>query len=89
MPIAGWYASYNHDKTLIRKQRTRGAYKVSKDLVKYALAKVKAKPDIFISDLMLEVKEKFSDIDLSRQHLGTFVSSTVNSDIFLPKSTRV
>jgi transposase len=68
-----WYASYNHDKTLTRKQRTRGAYKVSKELVKYTLAKVKAKPDIFVSDLMLEVKEKFPDIDLSRQHLGEII----------------
>jgi len=68
-----WYASYQNNKTLTRKQRTRGAYKVSKELVKYALAKVKAKPDIFVSDLMLEVKEKFPDIDLSRQHLGEII----------------
>ena len=71
--IKRWHTVFQHDKTLTRKQRKSGSYKVSKELVKYALDKVKATPDIFISDLTLEVKEKFPNIDLSRQHLGEII----------------
>ena len=47
-----------------------GSYKVKKELVQYATNRIKEKPDIFIKDLLEDVKGKFPDITLSRQHLG-------------------
>ena len=65
-----WYNKYKSDKTLTRKARQEGSYKVKKGLVQYATNRIKDKPDIFIKDLLEDVKGKFPDIPISRQHLG-------------------
>jgi transposase len=65
-----WYSNYKKNKSLTRKARKQGSYKVNNELVKYAKMRVKEKPDIFIVDLLSEIKGEFPDITISRQHLG-------------------
>jgi len=65
-----WYDKYKATGTLTRKNREQGSYKVKKELVQYAIKRIREKPDIFIKDLLEEVKQKYPDIPISRQHLG-------------------
>lgn len=65
-----WYNKYKSDKSLTRKERQEGSYKVRKELVKYANNRIREKPDIFIKDLLEDVKGKFPETTISRQHLG-------------------
>jgi len=68
-----WYNLYSDDKELKRKSRRQGSYKIPKDLVDFASSRIKEKSDIFMKDLLEEVKTKFPDIDISRQHLGDII----------------
>lgn len=65
-----WYDKYKATGSLTRKNREQGSYKVKKELVQYAIKRIREKPDIFIKDLLDEVKKKYPDIPISRQHLG-------------------
>lgn len=65
-----WYDKYKATGSLTRKNREQGSYKVKKELVQYAIKRIREKPDIFIKDLLEEVKQKYPDIPISRQHLG-------------------
>ena len=65
-----WYDKYKATGSLTRKNREHGSYKVKKELVQYAIKRIREKPDIFIKDLLDEVKQKYPDIPISRQHLG-------------------
>jgi len=65
-----WYDKYKATCSLTRKNREQGSYKVKKELVQYAIKRIREKPDIFIKDLLEEVKQKYPDIPISRQHLG-------------------
>ena len=65
-----WYNKYKATGSITRKTRKEGSYKVKKELVQYATNRIKKKPDIFIKDLLEDVKGKFPDIPISRQHLG-------------------
>jgi transposase len=65
-----WYDKYKASGSLTRKNREQGSYKVKKELVQYAIKRIREKPDIFMKDLLEEVKQKYPDIPISRQHLG-------------------
>lgn len=65
-----WYNKYKATGSLTRKNRKQGSYKVKKELVHYAIKRIREKPDIFIKDLLDEVIKKYPDIPISRQHLG-------------------
>lgn len=65
-----WYDKYKATGSLTRKNREQGSYKVKKELVQYAIKRIREKPDIFIKDLLEEVKQKYPHIPISRQHLG-------------------
>jgi len=65
-----WYDKYKATGSLTRKNREQGSYKVKKELVQYAIKRIREKPDIFIKDLLDEIKQKYPDIPISRQHLG-------------------
>jgi transposase len=64
-----WYNKYKATGSLTRKNREQGSYKVKKELVQYSIKRIREKPDIFMKDLLEEVKQKYPDIP-SRQHLG-------------------
>lgn len=65
-----WYNTYKSSKSLTRKNRKEGSYKVSKTFVRRASQLIKEKPDIFMNDLLIELKKEFPDISVSRQYLG-------------------
>jgi len=65
-----WYETYKRDNTLTRKERTKGAYKITREMVKFANNRIRENPDIFMVDLLNEIKAGFPDIEVSRQHLG-------------------
>ena len=47
-----WYNTYKSSKSLTRKKRKEGSYKVSKAFVCRASELIKEKPDIFMNDLL-------------------------------------
>lgn len=65
-----WYNTYKSSKSLTRKNRKEGAYKISKGFVRRATNIIKDKPDIFMNDLLIQMKNEFPDISVSREHLG-------------------
>ncbi len=68
-----WVDKYSRRIPLTRKIRTPGAYKIPKELVRFANKRIKDKPDIFIKDLLGEIHTEFPTITLSRQHLGEII----------------
>lgn len=74
-----WYNTYKSSKSLTRKNRKEGSYKISKGFVRRASQLIKDKPDIFMSDLLIELKKEFPDISVSRQHLGEILQEELNT----------
>lgn len=68
-----WHNKYSKRIPITRKTRKEGAYKVNNELVRFANNRIKEQPDIFIKDLLDEIKKKFPDISVSRQHLGEII----------------
>jgi len=46
-----WYDKYKATGTLTRKNTEQGSYKVKKELVQYAIKRIRENPNIFIKDL--------------------------------------
>ena len=65
-----WVEKYSKRMPLTRKERQQGSYKIPKSLVQFAKQRIRAKPDIFMKDLLNEIQTEFPKIDISRQHLG-------------------
>ncbi len=57
-----WYNTYKSSKSLTRKNRKEGSYKISKVFVRRATQPIKEKPDIFMNDPLIELKKEFPDI---------------------------
>jgi transposase len=65
-----WIKTYKTRKILQRKPRTAISYKVKKDQVKTALNILNAHEQFTMSELLMMMKEKYTDFDISPQHLG-------------------
>ena len=59
-----WHNKYSKRIPITRKTRKEGAYKVNNELVRFANNRIKEHPDIFIKDLLDEIKKKFPDISI-------------------------
>ena len=59
-----WYNTYKSSKSLTRKNRKEGAYKISKGFVRRATNIIKDKPDIFMNYLLIQMKKEFPDISV-------------------------
>ena len=68
--LRDWIKRYNISKNLTRKNRTPISYKITKPQVKTALELLKQNEQLTMSELVMEIKQKYPDFDITPQHLG-------------------
>jgi transposase len=74
-----WTERYKDYDEIKRHNRKPIAYKVTKEHVKFILNEIKKDKTITTEDLLIKVKEKFKDIELSRRHITNIIRDTNNS----------
>ena len=80
-----WLKQYREDKSFERKSRPPVAYKVKRTHVKYILKLVKKNPTWSIQMYMTNMKEKYSDFDISNSQL----SRVIRDNNLTRKRTRI
>ena len=80
-----WLKQYREDKSLKRKTRPAVAYKVKEKHVKYILKLVKKNPTWSIQMYMSNIKEKYSDFEISNSQL----SRVIRDNNLTRKRTRI
>jgi transposase len=68
--LRDWIKRYNISKNLTRKTRTPISYKITKPQMKTALELLKQNEQLTMSELAMEIKQKYPDFDITPQHLG-------------------
>ena len=68
-------ANYNNSICLERKNKIPIYYKIKQKHVKYSLKTIKKNQHISINKLWLNLKKKFSDFDITVEHLGVVVQN--------------
>jgi len=71
--LKGWIDRYKTLKNVSRKIRKSVSYKVKKEQVKSALKMVDENEQLTMEELLFEMKNKYRDFDISRQHLGRII----------------
>jgi transposase len=69
--LKGWIDRYKTLKNVSRKIRKSVSYKVKKKQVKSALKMVDENEQLTMEELLFEMKNKYRDFDISRQHFVT------------------
>ena len=68
-----WVEKYNKTGEIERHNRKPIAYKINQQEVKYILQELKQNKTITMEDLLVKVKEKFPDFDISTRHLSRVI----------------
>ena len=65
-----WVEKYNNDGEIKRYNKKPVAYKITKDLVKYALKEINKNKTITMDDLLSKIKSNYPSFDLSSRQLS-------------------
>jgi transposase len=68
-----WVKKYTTDGEITGYQRTPIATKVRKEHVEFLLHEIKTRKSITMEDLLVQLKAKYPDADITRQHLSRVV----------------
>ena len=68
-----WVEKYNEEGEIKRHDRPPVAYKINKNEVKYILDEIKKNKTITMEDLLIKVKTKYPDFNITRRHLSRVV----------------
>ena len=68
-----WINRYNLEKSIKRHNRKSISYKITKEQVKYSLKLLKDNEQITMEELVKLVKVKFTDFNITPQHLGKVI----------------
>ena len=68
-----WVEKYEINKTLERKKRDEGSYKIKKEHIQFIKETLKNNNDIHIKVLYELLKNKFTDLDISRQYIHDII----------------
>ena len=68
-----WVKKYNDTKSISRKKRLNISYKVTKNHVNFALKMIEKNPQISMISLLAKMKNKYSNLDITPQHLGQII----------------
>jgi len=71
--LKAWVHKYNSTKSLTRRNRKPISYKVKKEQVKTALNIIDKNEQLTMDELLFEMKNKYKDFDITRQHLGRVI----------------
>ena len=69
--LRDWIKRYNISKNLTRKNRTPISYKITKPQVKTALELLKQNEQLTMSELVMEIKQKYPDFDITPFNMRT------------------
>lgn len=70
-----WIKQYKTQKNIIRKPRRAVSYKIKKEQVKTALNMIDNNEQLTMEELLFNMKQKYDDLDITRQHLGRVIRS--------------
>lgn len=68
-----WVDRFNETGNVERKEREEGSYKLTKEHIKFIKLTIKENNNIHMSELHKKIKDKFKDIDISRQYLSNIL----------------
>ena len=68
-----WVEKYNNDGEIKRYNKKPLAYKITKDLVKYALKEINKNKTITMDDLLSKIKSNYPSFELSSRQLSRVV----------------
>ena len=68
-----WVKRYQNEDSVIRHNREAISYKVSKEHIKFIVDEIKKNKTITMETLLDKLKEKFTNLELSRRHLSDIV----------------
>ena len=68
-----WIERYEKYNTVDRIQRKEGSYKIKKEHIKFLKETIKNNNDIHIKVLFVLLKNKFPDLDISRQYIHDII----------------
>ena len=69
-----WILRYkNEDKNITRKNRKSISYKIRNEQVKTALEKLNTNEQLTMTELLVDLKNQYKDLDITPQHLGSVV----------------
>ena len=71
--LRDWIYKYKTTKNLTRKNRDPISYKITKQQVKTALELLKQNEQLTMNELVIDMKNKYPDFDITPQHLGQIV----------------
>jgi transposase len=74
-----WVERYKQTDEIKRNSKKPIAYKVHKEHVKFILDEIKKDKTITTEDLLIKLKEKFKDIDISRRHISRIIKDNFYS----------
>lgn len=72
--LSRWINKYNKTGSVKRKDRKYVAYKVKKEYVDFIKLELKKDKTITMGDLLIKLKEKYPDVNLSRYHISCIVN---------------
>lgn len=68
-----WVEKYDNDKNINRKEREKGSYKITKTHVQFIKDNLKKDNTITMKQLHTLIKNKYKNIDITRQHLSNII----------------
>jgi len=68
-----WIDKYEKYKNVDRKEREQGSYKLKTEHIKFIKEQLKKTNDIHMKFLHQLIKDKFSDLEISRQYLSDII----------------
>jgi len=68
-----WVDKYEKNKNVDRKEREQGSYKLKTEHIKFIKEQLKKTNDIHMKFLHQLIKDKFSDLEISRQYLSDII----------------
>ena len=71
--LRDWIYKYNTTKNLTRKIRKPISYKITRPQVNIALELLKKNEQLTMQELVVDMKQKYKDFDITPQHLGQIV----------------
>ena len=72
-----WIQKYKTSKNLTRKNRNPVSYKINKEQVKTVLNTIDKNEQITMNELLFSMKQKYNNLDITSQHLGSIVRANI------------
>jgi transposase len=72
--LKDWIDRYKNTKHFTRKNRKAESYKINKEQVNHALSMIDRNEQLTMGELLIDMKQKHNNLDITSQHLGSIIS---------------